>query len=385
MNTEATKISMTAAIALLRTGNLKDLSTGKIAALREAIVTHPAITGFDGCSDALERLDAAEHERTNLIVETKAGRPESPRKKWMKVAMGAAALLALLLGGGFSLSWFHQRLETPIAEAAEMPAPVNEPPALETSAINTPAAEVSEPSVPTLAVPGATSEAFPKVVSVEEISRPTIQVTGAGARLLDEPDGGFLLTPVNGQDVVKLIGKAPRLIVSGLDGECRLDLEELQCPLIEFRGKINGLTKIIVKSPGAAIDFRGAINGNPHISIDVPGGKVRFFENVQGSATLLLNVAGGEILFAGNDTDKARAGGGVSVQATARTVEFSGGMEAGARADVTLGAAGNLRFSRLDGGSSIHYRKAADSDPAPTVEGDRSGTGTLVAVATASR
>ncbi len=393
-NAETPKLSMVSAIARLKSGNLDTLSPADLVALREAVETHPSITEFGGCEDALERLDALERERATHAPEKDSGSAVSSGGNWTRLAAGVAALVALLMGIVSFASWSRHYVDRMFAANPDIPtsAPavrISEPPVEET--VNEPekpeakslAVEAKTPTSPV--APESTPAPVQEPVLAKDSQRPTLVVSGAGARLVDEPDGGFLLTSVNGSDLVRLTGKVSRLVLSDLNGRCTLDLGELESPLIEFRGDVNGLAKIIVKSAGADISFRGTINGNPHISITAPGGKVRFSKLVQGSATLVLDVPGGEVVFAGNEKEKAELGGGVNVQVNAGKVEFSGGMEAGAHAKVTLDGAAILRFSRLDGGSSIRYRKADDTDTEPTVEGDLSGTGKLIADVSTSR
>lgn len=374
---------MVSAIARLKAGNLNTLSLKDLAALREAVESHPSIIGFAGCEDALERLDAAESERVTPVPDARPGNPAAGGRKRVRLVAGAAALVTLLIGIGVFASRSGRHPDKSLAGTSEIGAAA---PAVETSkpfAKETVVDRAKPEPQPLPAEAKPVSDPVPASVKPAGAQRPAILVSGAGARLLDDPHGGFLLTPVNGSDEVKLTGEAPRLVVSDLNGECTLDLEDLQCPLIEFRGDINGVVKIRVKSVEADVAFRGSIDGNPHISVAVPGGKVRFFKEVHGSATLSLDVAGGEVSFAGNGAERAWIGGGVKIRVNAGTAKFSGGMEAGARADVTLDRDGILRFSRLDDDSSIHYRKAEVTDSEPTVDGDRSGSGKLVADAAA--
>lgn len=302
-NTGTIKLSMVSAIARLKAGNLNTLSHKDLAALREAVVAHSTIMEFPGCEDALGRLAAEESVRKLPPPATDAAPPVARGGKRLRTAAGIAALVALLAGIGFFASWSRRHPDQPIAANSGTPpaarvveisqSPETEPVVEQT----TPEPEETEnpapPAAPETAMP--TLAAAPEPAAPVGVQRPTIVVSGAGARLLDDPDGGFLLTPVNGADTVKLTGAAPRLVVSELNGECTLDLEDLQCPLIEFRGDINGVVKILVKSAGADVAFRGSIDGNPHVSMAVPGGKVRFFKEVHGSATLSLDVAGGEV------------------------------------------------------------------------------------------
>lgn len=66
-NTDTAKFSMVSAIARLKAGNLHTLSPAELAALRQAVENHPSIIDFDGCEDALERLDAQEREQVTQV------------------------------------------------------------------------------------------------------------------------------------------------------------------------------------------------------------------------------------------------------------------------------------------------------------------------------
>jgi hypothetical protein len=201
---------------------------------------------------------------------------------------------------------------------------------------------------------------------------PKIETDGAGATLTRDPDGGFRLSAINGPDIVKISGKASRIVIDDINGEPVVDLSGLVTPQVEFTGTINGGPLITVACDSGSVEFRQSINGSPRITINCPGGSVGFMEAVGGSTELTINAARGNVRF------HTPVNGGSKVKLTARQVEFSAGIDGGATVDLTLTSGGSLAYGRLNGGGSITFRKAGADDPGLAVHGDPSGSGHLI-------
>lgn len=209
--------------------------------------------------------------------------------------------------------------------------------------------------------------------SMEALQEPFPEIETDGATLTRDPDGGFRLSAINGQDAVKISGKASRIVVDDINGEPVVDLSDLVTPQIEFAGTINGSPRITVTCDSGSVEFRQSINGSPRITINCLGGRVGFIEAVGGSTHLSIDAMHGNVRF------HAPVSGESKVKLTARQVAFGVGLDGGATADLTFSFGGSLAYGRLDGGSSITYRKAGAGDPAPTIHGDPSGSGRLIA------
>jgi adhesin HecA-like repeat protein len=368
-------MTLTEAILLLRNSDLADLAGPRLQELHDTLDSHPSILDFEGCTDAIERVAAEQRRRHpgNPAETRDHPQPDTTRRRRLATfAPLAAAAVAALLLGAWLLKPRADNLApppTPAAAPAAQPAisessqpPTEQPP-------DAPAADLAVAPVETAAEPTPDPETAAAPPAVEAF--PDMEVSGAGANLTADPDGGFRLSAINGPDLVKLSGKASRLVLNDINGEPVVDLRDLATPQVEFSGLINGSPQITVASNAGAVAFRQAINGSPRLSINCPNGTVEFREAVGGSTHLTIEAPHGRVHF----HSPVHAGAHLTI--TAREVDFSAGLDGGATADLTLTSGGSLDYGRLKGSSSLSHRKADPADPPPAIHGDPSGTGRL--------
>ena len=177
----------------------------------------------------------------------------------------------------------------------------------------------------------------------KEATKPAaVEVLTGDERKLDRPDGEYQIEPVNGNAVLKLVGRVRTLRIPLVDNAGRLDASGLEA------------REIIVTGP---------IDGQAIVKLNAPGGTVRFNGKVSGSATLEVNAPNGSVIFvepsaAGVGREGSKIDGGAVVRITAKDVNFRGDLRGGARVEVTLTADGSLKFQEIGGGALLRYRKA---------------------------
>jgi hypothetical protein len=362
---ENTALSMVDGIRLIRFGDLGAMPRHQLLELQSLLEQCPSIAGFEGCQDAAQRVQAEIDAR--LHPAQPHGPPDPPPQRrplpLVRIAFVGSAMAAL--------AWFLLSRSGPESPAAtsKFPAVAAEPAPPSESTAAPPAAHAEpQPAPPVPADPAAHSAPPEPAAAADQPppppappageAPPEMLVTGEGANLLPDPDGGFRLTNLNGSSTLQLTGKASRLVIGDINGEVALDLAELDTRRIEFHG---------------------TINGNPRILLRSPAGRVEFLHGVGGSATLTIDAPDGEVVFHSGDRGTAPINGGATVAITARSVTLAAGLDGGAKADVTLTAGGSLHHGRLAGGSQLRYRKACPDDPRPAVDGPTDGPGRLIA------
>ncbi len=277
--------------------------------------------------------------------------PAPARGGWLLVASLAVGLGAVAAG----VVWFANR-ERP-ADAPPPPAPevaawpaqpplevLATPPRVAPPAAKPPAPTVTAvpppPSGPELAPAPRTA---PPPVAVAPPPRFAPAPADGEVIRVDRPDGDYRLARLADGKKVRLIGKARRLVVAGLDGGAALDATGLAVQDVLFTGPVAGGATVRVRADGAGgVFFAAAVTGRSRVAVQA--GFVGFVDVARGRGS---EVAGGS-----------------RVEVTARGV-YLGGPVTGqdTRADVTLTGGGVLWFEELDAGATLHYRAAAGAGP----------------------
>ncbi len=362
-NAKSNPLTIAETIRLARLRELGGLSTAQRDQLREALRQHPSVLGFEGCEDVLQRLEAVE-EPPVAFSEAASPNAAQSRRFWIP-ALAAVAGICLILAG---LWWQRPATNRPVAASGEAAKPAGTASSLGLREPETPPQEMAshaapgQAGAPDLAAEPLKLEAEADVpVQVDDkppvLDEPVMRVTGAGADLVREADGGFRLGSMNGSTTIRLSGKMSRLRIGDINGEVILDLSELQAD---------------------EIDFAGSINGNPRITVSTPGGRTEFRRDVGGSAEIIVNAPGGEVVFHSDASGRAPVSGGVVLKVVAQSVDLAAGVSGGARVSLSLTDPGKLRHGRLDEGGRVTYRKMRPEDPEPDVSGDSSGSGRLL-------
>ena len=387
---------MTEAIRLLRTNNLGTLPQEQVRRLLLTLEQHPSIVEFEGCGDAVVKLQAAQQPATAAApvpvplapdASNAAPRPGGShgRKIFVTASLGVAVLLAvtLLLVWQFAPHNGNPKATVAVSTALEpsaQPVPgseskTSEPkdtPLFEAKTAETkPSAPKPTTDVPKIAAKGEATDKAPsqKVVPATTAAAetpalaggeepPDMEVTGAGSTLLRDDKGGFRLTRIDGLSMVKLIGKASRVAIEEVNGLAIIHLGALVTPHIEFLNSINGNPQLVLNSPDGLVEFNG---------------------KVCGSATLTINAPNGRVIFHADDKGQAKVQGGAIIHIIAKSVDLAAGLDEGAKVHVTLTRGGSLHHGRLDGGSNLTYRKEKPDDPQPVVEGIADGPDHVVA------
>lgn len=363
-NAKGTPLSIAETIRMVRLGDLSGLSAPQRDQLRQALQQYPSVLSFDGCEDALQRLDAFDQQP---VAFSEAAGPDAAQSRRSRIpALAAVAGISLIFVGFW---WQRARPDKPAAANGE---------AAETTGMESALAlrepKGSPPQAPRLSTEdqGGALDGAAGPVALEAAAdvppqdddkppaedEPIMRVTGAGADLVREADGGFRLSSLNGSTTIQLSGKVTRLQIGDINGEVVLDLSKLQAD---------------------ELDFVGSINGNPRITVGMPGGRTGFRRDVGGSAEIIINAPGGEVVFHSAADGRAPVSGGVVLKVVAQSVDLAAGVAGGARVSLSLTGPGRLRHGRLDEGSLVTYRKMQAEDPEPDVAGDSSGPGRLLA------
>jgi hypothetical protein len=157
---------------------------------------------------------------------------------------------------------------------------------------------------------------------------------------INEPNAVYSLPfPMKRGEHVVLRGKVKTLKVTTLDAGAILDASELEASIVTVSGKIEGGSRLRVKSPSGSVTFYAKIDGKSFIEVNAPGGDVRF-----ATATT-------------PNRDGSRIDGNSVVSITARTIEFKGEI-AGAETKVSLGITrnGSLKVANVNGKATVEYK-----------------------------
>ena len=169
-------------------------------------------------------------------------------------------------------------------------------------------------------------------------------------RTIENPAGEYALESLNAGARVRLRGKVKTLRIGPVNGESTLDAAGLEAREVILDKEINGGSTVRLQATEGSVEFRGAVNGRSKVYVDAPGGKVTFVRPPGAGQ------AGAEI------------GGDSKVTIRAKDVDFQcpiGGSET--RVTVVLTRGGSLRFSEISGRSRLLYRRAEQKDPEPLV------------------
>ncbi|QJX00512.1 hypothetical protein [Frigoriglobus tundricola] len=162
-------------------------------------------------------------------------------------------------------------------------------------------------------------------------------------RHFDSPDDTAALPDLNSGDRVALTGRVRVLRLGSVNGTGRLDASGLVADEVIITGDLNGEAQVQVAAPNGQVTVGGYVTGASKLTIVAPGGVVRM------AAT-------------GRVTDTA------TVTATAKRFEANGPLSGNAKVRVTLSARGSLKLVRAEESATVSYKRAADTDPPPTID-----------------
>lgn len=177
----------------------------------------------------------------------------------------------------------------------------------------------------------------------------------APTRHFDHPDDTAALPDLSSGDRVTLTGKVRVLRLGSVHGKGALDASALVVEEVVITGDLNSEALVLLNAPNGKVTVGGYVNGNAKLTIVAPGGEVVVAKTgrVTGSATMTM---------------------------TAKRLEVNCPLSGGAKVNVTLTAGGSLKLTRSEEGATITYKKAAPTDPAPTIEkGELHGGAKVVA------
>ena len=189
-------------------------------------------------------------------------------------------------------------------------------------------------------------------------------------RKIDAPNGEYTLEPLNGQDIVKLVGKIKTLKIGLVHGEAVLDASQLEVKEVILTGTIDGRGKVKLNVPNGSLDFRAKVDADGIVEINAPGSKLDFRAKFDGNSRLIIHAPGGTVTFSqptSNASEGSKIDGGAKATITAQKVEFRGAVKGGAEVTVILTPTGSLTVHEMDGGGRILYRKADPKDPEPVI------------------
>jgi hypothetical protein len=175
-------------------------------------------------------------------------------------------------------------------------------------------------------------------------------VAGPSVIKFNRPKGEFRLDQLSDQNHVKLVGRAGKLILDGLDGGATLDASELSVDIVSIYGPITGGATLKLKSAECHVTFRAT-------------------SRVDGGSTVSLDLGAGSLTFASPPNGATiRVTGGSRLTVTARTILIGGIVSGpGTQVDLTLFPPGVLKFSGMDAGARMQYRLQNSGDILPKV------------------
>lgn len=177
----------------------------------------------------------------------------------------------------------------------------------------------------------------------------------APQRHFDHPDDTAALPDLNTGDRVTLTGKVRVLRLGSVNGKGALDASGLVAEEVVITGDLNGEALVLVNAPNGKVTVGGYVIGAAKLTIVAPGGEVVVAHT-------------------------GRVTGGATMTVTAKRLEVNCPLSGGAKVAVTLTAGGSLKLARAEEGATVTYKKAAASDPPPTIEkGDLHGGAKVVA------
>ncbi len=171
----------------------------------------------------------------------------------------------------------------------------------------------------------------------------------APQRHFDHPDDTAALPDLNTGDRVTLTGRVRILRLGSVNGKGTLDASGLVAEEVVITGDLNGEAVVQLHAPTGKVTVGGYVMGNAKLTILAPGGEVVVAHT-------------------------GRVTGGATMTVTAKRLEVNCPLSGGAKVAVTLTAGGSLKLTRAEEGATVTYKKAAPTDPPPTIEkGDLHG------------
>jgi hypothetical protein len=196
--------------------------------------------------------------------------------------------------------------------------------------------------------PGPGDKQPPVVIPKKEGPRPIgvvmkVDPKIAAVRNFDHPDDTAALPDLNTNDRVVLTGRLRALRIGSVNGKGSVDASGL-----------------IVEE----IVITGDLNNEAVLNLNAPNGKVTLGGFVYGSSKVTITAPGGEVVVA----KSSRATGGAVLTVTAKRLEANGPLSGAAKVHMTLTAGGTIKYTLMEDGAIITYKKAAPNDPAPSIE-----------------
>jgi hypothetical protein len=166
-------------------------------------------------------------------------------------------------------------------------------------------------------------------------------------KTLELPEGKYDVEPLVGNLTVKLSGEVSTLNVGAARDTAKLDASQLEADEIIITGPIAGTAAILVSAAEGKVELRGAMGDQTKLSIKAPDGRVCL----------------GTVALGAGDINGAAA-----VDVIAHDVDIRSRITGGATVTITLTKGGRLRFSQVDGGGKLFYRKADPKDPSIDID-----------------
>jgi len=307
------------------------------------------------CAAALDADPAAASRAAALpppVDERSASVPPSQAMK--PFVRGALILLMLAVGGGglyYAVSTAVTRYlggtdAQPQAASPEADKRHGAPPAAEAPGGAAPAAVPASPEAKGESPPAppapheATSEPLP--AASQEI------VVVGKVRKIDNPEGEYVVEPLDGAAQVVLRGEVKTLRIGRLDGNAILEALNLQAREVIFTGAVDGNARARVHAPNGSVEVRASVGGRANLTIDATGGRVTFPVPAAGGA-------------------RARIDGDSRMVIKAREIDFQVPINGGAQVSAVLSAGAKIRFTELKSSSRLTWRKADARDPDPVI------------------
>ena len=162
-------------------------------------------------------------------------------------------------------------------------------------------------------------------------------------RHFDSPDDTAALPDLNNGDRVALTGRVRVLRLGSVNGNGRLDASGLVADEVIITGDMNGEAHVQVNAPNGQVTVGGYVMGTSKLTILAPGGVVKV-------------------------ADTGRVTGHATVTATAKRLEVNGPLSGNAKVKATLSARGSLKWVRAEENATVSYKRAAETDPPPTID-----------------
>lgn len=265
------------------------------------------------------------------------------------IALGAIAIVAVSAIAGYAIL-NHSQPTQPQPEFVEKPTPEefvvhiapfpHEPKRVEPESVPVEPRPTPKPEpTPVVVEEPPKKKDGPRPIGVVMKVDPKI----APVRHFDHPDDIAAIPDLNSNDRIVLTGKLRALRIGSVNGKGSIDASGLVAE------------EIIIT---------GDLNSEASVKLNAPNGKVTVGGFVAGSTKLIVVAAGGEVLIA----KSARVTGGSVLTVTTKRLEAQGTLSGGTKVNVTVTAGGSMKFTLMDEGATVTFRKAALKDPKVIVE-----------------